>query len=199
MIKTINELEIQKLLSAAKKQNLRDYTMIFLALSTGLRVSELVGLYIEDVAPFGTVSSLLTVPSRISKNGKKREIPINDEARRVLHTFLLSRPVEPSITEQPFFLFVSKWTKKPLVTRDFQRIVNLLSISSFGRKISPHTLRHTFATMVLKHTNIRVVQELLGHARLNTTQIYTHVDLNDARIALDNFKLPDSDPHTLII
>lgn len=199
MIKTINELEIQKLLSAAKKQNLRDYTMIFLALSTGLRVSELVGLYIEDVAPFGTVSSLLTVPSRISKNGKKREIPINDEARRVLHTFLLSRPTEPSITEQPFYLFVSKWTKKHLVTRDFQRIVNLLSVSSIGRKISPHTLRHTFATMVLKHTNIRVVQELLGHARLNTTQIYTHVCLDDARVALDNFKLPDSDPGTLII
>lgn len=199
MIKTINKIEIQKLLSAAKKQSLRDYTMVHLALSTGLRVSEIVGLYIEDVARYGPVSNILTVPSRISKGGKKRHIPINEESRIVLQRYLSLRLEHYPVLNPDSFLFMSRYTFRPLNTRDFQRIVNLLSITSIGRKISPHTLRHTFATMVLKHTNLRVVQELLGHVRLNTTQIYTHVDLEDSRAAIENFRLPTSDSGTLII
>lgn len=199
MIKTINKIEIQKLLSAAEKQNLRDYTMVHLALSTGLRVSEIVGLYIEDVAPFGPVSNILTVPSRISKGGKQRQIPINEESRNVLQKYLTLRIEHFPPLNLDSFLFMSRYTFRQLNTRDFQRIVNLLSVPSIGRKISPHTLRHTFATMVLKHTNLRVVQELLGHARLNTTQIYTHVDLEDSRAAIENFKLPSTNSGTLII
>ncbi len=63
MIKIINAEEINTLLILASKQSIRDYTMIVLALSSGLRVSELVGLFYEDIAPYGVVSSILTVPS----------------------------------------------------------------------------------------------------------------------------------------
>lgn len=190
MIKTINDLEISDLLLAASKQDIRDYTMISLALSTGLRCSEIVGLFIEDIAPFRDVSTILTVPTRIGKNGKKREIPINSEARSIISSFLHVKELRKQPLDPISYLFVSHHSHRPLSSRDFQRIVHDLSISSINRSISPHTLRHTFATRLLKHTNIRVVQELLGHVNLQTTQIYTHVDINDARLAIDNFKLP---------
>ena len=190
MIKTINEEEINKLLSAAKKQNIRDFTMIYLALSTGLRVSELVGLFVEDVRPFREVSRVLTVPSRIGKNGKKREIPINHETKSVLLSFFRIKETRGEFTNSDSFLFVSRYTKNPLSSRDFQRIVHDLSVLSIGRPITPHTLRHTFATVLLKYTNLRVIQELLGHAWINTTQLYTHVSREDTQLAVDNFKLP---------
>lgn len=185
MIKTINDSEIKKLLSSAAKHNIRDFTMIHLALFTGLRVSELVGLFIEDVAPFGDVSTILTVPSRIAKNSKERQIPINDETRSIIIRWLqvkenCGHPLDPNR-----HLFLSHHTNNPLSSRDFQRIVRNLSVVSIGRAISPHTLRHTFATRLLKHTNLRVIQELLGHRNLQTTQIYTHVNSEDARLAVD--------------
>lgn len=190
MRKTINDDEIKKLLFYAGKNGLRDFTMIFLALSTGLRVAELVGLYLEDVAPFGEVSTILTVPSRVGKNGKKRDIPINEETRKVLSTYIhfkkdLNHPVNPDS-----YLFCSSRSHYSLFPRDFQRIVHDLSITAINRSITPHTLRHTFATRLLKHTNLRVVQELLGHANVQTTQIYTHVSMEDVQPVIENLNLP---------
>ena len=190
MIKTINQFEILNILSAAADRDIRDSTMIFLALSTGLRCSELIGLFIEDVAPFGQVSTILTVPTRIGKNGRKREIPINDDVRQAITAWLSLKSTRGHPKSPDSFLFLSHHTLKPLSSRDFQRIVHDTSIKAIGRSISPHTLRHTFATRLLKHTNLRVVQELLGHRNIQTTQIYTHVDLDDARAAINNSKFP---------
>ncbi len=184
MIKTINDSEISILLKAAKNQSLRDYTMIFLSLSTGLRCSEVVNLFIEDISPFGDVSTILIVPSRIAKNGKKRDIPINQQTRDILFNFKSFKKVHSEPTFPDSYLFLSKYTHNPLSSRDFQRIVKEYSITSIGRSISPHTLRHTFATRLLKHTNLRVIQELLGHSSIQTTQIYTHVDSSDAQLAI---------------
>ncbi|MBA7608981.1 Tyrosine recombinase XerD [subsurface metagenome] len=192
MINTINETEIQKLLSAAQLRDTRDFVMIFLALSTGLRVSELVGLFIEDVCPFNEVSRILSVPSRIGKGGKKRDIPLNQDTRDILTEFIRIKGIRQQLTNSDSFLFVSHHTRNPLSSRDFQRIVKNLSIKSIGRSITPHTLRHTYATRLLRHTNLRVIQELLGHAWLNTTQIYTHVSIDDAQQAISNFKLPST-------
>lgn len=185
MIKTINDAEISSLLSAAKKHSLRDYTMISLALSSGLRCSEIVGLFIEDFSPFGDVSTILTVPTRIAKNGKKREIPINQQTREFLFDFISFKEGHSEPTFPDSYLFISKFTGNPLSSRDFQRIVKELSILSIGHSISPHTLRHTFATRLLKHTNLRVIQELLGHSSIQTTQIYTHVNSSDSQLAID--------------
>jgi len=179
MIKIINEGEINKLLTKASKQDIRDFTMVYLALSTGLRCSELIGLYVEDIQPFGEISRILTVPTRIGKNGKKREIPINHETQSLLAKFFRIKGTRGEFMNSDSLVFVSKYSKKPLSTRDFQRIVKDLSIRSISRPISPHVLRHTFATRLLRHTNLRVVQETLGHARVQTTQIYTHININD--------------------
>lgn len=189
MIKTINEEEIKKLLSLAFTRDIRDYTMIHLTLATGLRCSELVGLLIEDIAPFDGVSSILTVSKKIAKRHNKREIPINQETRSILNTWLEFKSKNSQLINPDSFLFVSHFTHNPLSSRDFQRIVHDISVLSISRSISPHTLRHTFATRLLKHTNLRVIQELLGHKYLQTTQIYTHVDLDDARQAISKSNL----------
>ncbi|MBA7609453.1 Tyrosine recombinase XerD [subsurface metagenome] len=189
MIKTINEIEIKKLLELSFKQSRRDFTMIYLSLQTGLRVSEVVGLYIEDVSPFGEVSSFLTVPQRIAKKGKKRLIPINDETRNIIRSFLESKSYFPQFSKPDNYLFLSRYTNNPLSPRDFQRIVKTYALESIGRPISPHTLRHTFATRLLKHTNLRVIQELLGHVSIQTTQIYTHVTSEDTELAIDKLRI----------
>ena len=190
MVKIILEGEITKLLADAKDRDIRDFTMIYLALQTGLRVSELVGLYIEDIAPFGEISRLLIVPSRIGKNSKKRDIPMNSETRTLLAHFLRIKETRKQPIHLDSYLFVSHHTHNPLSSRDFQRIVKDISSSSLGRSITPHTLRHTFATRLLRHTNLRVVQETLGHARVQTTQIYTHPGIDDLTSAINNNKLP---------
>ena len=190
MVNIIIEDEIKKLLSAAKDSDIRDFTIIYLALSTGLRVSELVGLFNEDIFPYDEVTSILVVPSRIAKNGRTRKIPINHETRLVLSTFISYKVTRKEPMSLDSYFFVSHHTHNPLSSRDFQRIVKELSISSIGRSITPHTLRHTFATRLLKHTNLRVVQEALGHARIQTTQIYTHPGIDDISSAINSNKLP---------
>ncbi len=189
MRKTINDIEIKKLLEFSFNQSRRDFTMIYLALQTGLRVSEVVGLYIEDIAPFKEVSTILTVPQRIAKKGKKRAIPINEETRQILKSFLESKNHFPEFSKPDNYLFLSRYTNKPLSSRDFQRIVKTYAIESISRPISPHTLRHTFATRLMKHANLRVIQELLGHVSIQTTQIYTHVTSEDTELAIDKLRI----------
>jgi len=190
MINILNDEEIQKIFTAAHGRGNRDYTMIFLAISTGLRCSELIGLYIEDIAPYGDVSTILIVPSRIGKNSKRRQIPINDDVRFTISRYINYKHITGEPTDSNSYLFVSRYSNNPLSSRDFQRIVHDISISSIGRSVTPHTLRHTFATRLLNHTNIRVIQELLGHANLQTTQIYTHPNISDKQLAIENSKLP---------
>ncbi|GAJ12213.1 unnamed protein product, partial [marine sediment metagenome] len=105
MINTINETEIQKLLSAAQLRDTRDFVMIFLALSSGLRCSELVGLFIEDVHPFDEVSRILTVPTRLGKGGKKRDIPLNQDTRDIITEFIRIKEVRNQFTNSDSFLF----------------------------------------------------------------------------------------------
>jgi len=186
MIKIINSEEINALLRFASEQSIRDYTMVVLAVSTGLRVSEIVGLFVEDISPYGVISPILTVPSRIAKRKKERQIPLSSETQEVLSRYFNIPHFLEHLSKPDNHLFFTKFTYNPLNPRDFQRIVKELSIASIGRPISPHTLRHTFATRLLKHSNLRVVQELLGHSDIHNTQIYTHVNISDAQLAIEN-------------
>jgi len=186
MVKTISTEEISALLSLALKNGIRDYTLVFLAISSGLRVSELVGLFVEDILPYGVISPILTVPSRIAKRKKERQIPLSSETQSVLTDYIHYFHVAGHIFKPDSHLFFTKFTFNPLSPRDFQRIIKELSVASIGRAISPHTLRHTFATRLLRHSNLRVVQELLGHSDIHNTQIYTHVNISDAQLAIEN-------------
>ena len=177
--------EIDLLLSEAKNQSLRDYTMILLALNTGLRNSEIIGLTIETVRPYDVISNIIQLPGSIAKGGTSRDIPLRPDIRDALEIFLKLRFTQEGSLSPSSFLFVSKYTRRPLSPRDFQRILQKISVKVLGKSINPHILRHTFATKLLTVSNLRIVQKLLGHKNISTTQIYTHPNNNDLVTAVE--------------
>ncbi|MCX5777397.1 MAG: tyrosine recombinase XerC [Candidatus Firestonebacteria bacterium] len=147
-----------------KEEDDRDRAILELLYSTGIRVSELTGLNKESV---DLTNGLVRV---FGKGSKERIVPIGDRAKEALKTYLAKKSVE---TKE---LFINR-KKKRLDTRTIRHILDKWSKSSkLGKHISPHSIRHSFATHLLDAgADLRSVQELLGHANLSTTQIYTHV------------------------
>lgn len=150
---------------------LRDRAILHLFYAAGLRVSELVGLRIEDVhEEMGYLRCF-------GKGGKERVVPIGSravETTRAYRRELRPQLVDGMATDR---LFVSR-TGRPLDrTNCWRLVVKYARQLGIGGKVSPHTLRHTFATHLLRGgADLRTVQEMLGHADVATTQIYTHVD-----------------------
>lgn len=152
-----------------KPLTLRDKAMLELAYATGLRVSELIGLNLEDVSLEASY-----VRCR-GKGGKERIVPLGTWARRALE-FYLSQGREKLTPKGEKALFLNGRGKR-LTRQGFWKILNKYARGvNLKQKITPHILRHSFATHLLENgADLRVVQELLGHASLATTQIYTHL------------------------
>ncbi len=155
--------EIDKLLDAARS-NIRDFSIISFILFTGVRVSELVNLKINNV---NIKESYIKVKG---KGEKERMIPLSDELSVLLKEYLKQRNTDSD------FLFISKFSDKftplsiQLIVKKYSKKANL------QKKVSPHKLRHTFATLALEAgVSPITISELLGHSSLNTTMKYTHV------------------------
>ena len=136
--------------------------------STGLRVSELVNLKVRDVDLIG--GTLRTV----GKGRKERMVPMGSYSIQAIRSYLKALTPEQSEPDRPLF---RNQRRGRLTDRSVRRILNryLLQVS-VARRISPHSLRHSFATHLLdRGADLRSVQELLGHSSLTTTQVYTHV------------------------
>ena len=146
---------------------LRDRAILETLYSTGMRVSELVGLNIGRVDFIGGMVKVY------GKGKKERLIPIGDRALRAIRDYLGK---EPSDKKENQAIFLNK-SRSRLTDRGVQNLINKYVLrTSLKEKISPHTLRHSFATHLLdRGADLRSIQELLGHASLSTTQIYTHV------------------------
>lgn len=182
---TLTDDEISKLLSVSKTISTRNYILISLALATGLRNSELCNLTIECVRSYEIIPNIMMLPGTIAKGGTGREIPLNADTREKLETFLAWKETNGEDLSPVSPLFVSKFSHNKLSPRDIQRIVNTISNISIGRTIHPHILRHTFATRLLNVSNLRIVQKVLGHCNIQTTQIYTHPSSNELADAVD--------------
>ncbi len=171
--KFMTEEQVNALLNTPKDTDLlgaRDKAMLEVIYSTGLRVSELVGLNRADV-DFNT--GILKVRGK----GKKERIsPISPTALAAVGKYLGLRQHIVSDTEPELPLFINKHGQR-LSTRSVRRKLDKYLIEAhLDPDISPHTLRHSFATHMLNHgADLRVVQELLGHQSLSTTQVYTHL------------------------
>ena len=173
VVHTVNESQVESLLAApdvSTPLGLRERTMLELMYASGLRVSELVALKLVEV-------SLNDGVLRVTGKGSKtRLVPFGEEARRWIERYLkeargiiLNGQMDDALfvtgrggpmTRQMFWILIKKHAKKAEITGP----------------LSPHTLRHAFATHLLNHgADLRVVQLLLGHADISTTQIYTHV------------------------
>lgn len=147
----------------------RDRAMLELLYSSGLRVGELANLNVEDV---NLKEGLVKV---LGKGNKERLVPVGKKAREALSSYLVEKTLKKKNDRA---LFVSRNGRR-LDTRSIRRVVLKYSRAlGIHGKVSPHTLRHTFATHLLQSgADLRVIQELLGHASLSTTQKYTHLDI----------------------
>ncbi|MFH1791604.1 MAG: tyrosine-type recombinase/integrase, partial [Candidatus Omnitrophota bacterium] len=136
--------------------------------SAGLRVSELVGINVADV---DFISGIVKV---LGKGRVERLTPIGDKAVMAVRRYMERRNKEGWGRQTA--LFLNKYGKR-ITDRSIRRVVDkYIAVAAIKEKISPHSLRHSFATHLLnKGADLRSVQELLGHKNLSTTQIYTHV------------------------
>jgi integrase/recombinase XerC len=148
---------------------LRDLAVLEVLYGAGLRVSECCSLRRDDV---DLRRGLVTV---VGKGSKIRRVPIGEPAVDALRAWLThGRPALAHDTSPPDAVFLNR-RGRPLTTRDARRIVERFPLPD-GRRLHPHALRHAYATHLLEGgADLRAVQELLGHADLATTQIYTHV------------------------
>jgi integrase/recombinase XerC len=180
--KNLTEAEIEALLFApdvSTARGRRDRAIVEVMYSAGTRAAETVGLDVTDV-------DLAHGIARVFGKGRKERIaPIGSHACRALEQYLRDpeRPRPLAGHERALFLSLAG---ERLTTRSLQRIVGALALAAGVRRATPHTLRHSFATHLLdRGADLRSVQELLGHAHLVTTQIYTHVSTEHLREAYE--------------
>lgn len=171
---SLAESDIEKLLQAPDLESaygLRDRCMLELMYSSGLRVSELVGLQLNQV------NANLGLVRLVGKGNKERVVPVGEEALHWLSRYLeQARPELQKSTAPGDALFLS--SRGSAITRQafWQNIKKHLLKAGVKTVFSPHSLRHAFATHLLNHgADLRTVQMLLGHSSLSTTQIYTHI------------------------
>lgn len=170
----LTQKEIEAILEAAQKvrsKEQRDYVIIELFYASGMRVSELVDLKLTSVNfDIGFVRA-------VGKGSKERIIPIGKSAREAL--LFYCEKIRPRLANASTgdVLFISRLGKK-ISRQSIWKIIKMYArLAGIKKNIKPHTLRHTFATHLLEHgADLRSVQEMLGHADISTTQIYTHVD-----------------------
>jgi integrase/recombinase XerC len=175
--KFLTEEEMIKLLEAPSKDDLfglRDRAILESLYSTGMRIAELVGLNIEDI---DFISGVVRVRG---KGKKERLLPIGEKALSILREYLDKRK------EQKTELFLNRNGRR-LTDRGIRDILEkYIRLTSLKENISPHTLRHSFATHLLNRgADLRSVQELLGHVNLSTTQIYTHLSTERLKSVYD--------------
>lgn len=170
--KSLTEADVEKLLAAPECDialGLRDKAMLETLYATGLRVSELTGL------THGEVSLDMGIVRVTGKGGKERLVPLGEEAHDWIRRYLSDARPGLARGRLSNALFLTN-RGGPMTRQAFWYVVKRYARLSGLRSVSPHTLRHAFATHLINHgADLRVVQLLLGHADISTTQIYTHV------------------------
>jgi integrase/recombinase XerC len=181
----LEKKEVLGLIDSIPEQNaleFRNKTILMLLYASGLRISELTGLDLKNV---DFKEGILRVRG---KGNKERIVPTGEKTRRMLVQYLSFRKELDSVKGIHEALFLTKSGKR-IQDRMVRYILNrAIQELSLQKHVSPHTLRHTFATHLLENgANIRVIQEMLGHSSLSTTQIYTHLTTEKLKENYDQF------------
>jgi integrase/recombinase XerD len=171
---TLNIRQMQNLLEAPTLDDEfaeRDIALLELLYATGLRASEVCGLRIDEV------NLRVGVLRCMGKGGKERIVPIGRTAVDALDSYLAKLRPRLHRPRSGAYVFLSR-TGRPLTRGSVWELIKKYAVRAGLRdKVTPHTMRHSFATHLLQGgADLRIVQELLGHASVTTTQIYTHVD-----------------------
>ena len=201
--KTINIEQIHALLDAllchagTKKQfrrGIRNYTMACIMLEAGLRVGEIVQLRKSDLWFNSRPVMSIIIRPEIAKNKKEREIPVSTKLSDAITQMYNSYWCNDTQFNY-HFAFWQNNSSIPLTTRQVERVITATAEKAIGRPVNPHMLRHTFADRLRKVTDLRTVQELLGHSRITSTQIYTHPNGEDKRNAINGLERQHSESY----
>lgn len=181
--KYLSHEEVDCLLTTAQKdtseEGVRLYALLELLYATGMRISELVTLPMAALNYTKSGNNYTVAEYFIirGKGNKERVLPLHQKAKKALEEFLLFRPKHLTAPQNKW-VFFSRSKAGHLTRQRVCQLLNTLSINAGidPKRVSPHVLRHSFASHLLHNgANLRIVQELLGHASLSTTQIYTHI------------------------
>jgi len=186
--KVLLEEDIDKLLdiNLVDQFSIRNKAMLEMMYATGMRVSELINVKVFDI---DFESDLVRI---IGKGSKERVVPLGDYAIYYIKKYYLEERSKFLIKGENDYLFLNNHGN-PMTRQGFFKIIkNLAQEQNIQKDFSPHTLRHSFATHLLKHgADLRSIQEMLGHSDISTTQIYTNLSFNEVK---DNYS--DSHPHS---
>lgn len=187
IIETLTELESLKILDyftlqkesqAQANLHTRDQLIVLLMLDAGLRVGEVVQQTVGDLNIAGSPVNVLRIRKEITKTITGREVPVTIRLHDAIQLMWLNT-WQPHKFEPWMFAFATSPNGLPITIRQIQRMIKTVSKLTIGKAIHPHVLRHTFATRLMRSCNIRIVQQLLGHASLQSTQVYTHPNSED--------------------
>jgi integrase/recombinase XerD len=171
---TLNELEVNRLLSVDLKSRafpLRDRAMLELLYASGLRISELAGARLEHL---NLEERFIRV---VGKGSKTRIIPVGREACDAIGRYLAAERPALVARRTGSEIFLARHGRRLTTQRIWQVVKEIAQFGGFTINIYPHLLRHSFATHLLSNgADLRIIQELLGHADISTTEVYTHVD-----------------------
>ncbi len=190
--KALTIKEITSLIDATKRESdpisLRDHAIIELLYGTGARVSEIVGIDINDFSQSEVEGIPITVLKLRGKGSKERMVPMGSFAKTALDEYLVR--IRPNLLAKSKFarvetaLFLNQRGSRLSRQSAWQMISDAADATGLTGKVSPHVFRHSYATHLLDGgADIRVVQELLGHASVTTTQIYTLITIDKVREA----------------
>ena len=176
--------ELREVRGKAQKA-IRNYVMAVIMLEAGVRVGELVQLTVGDLFYSGEPVKTLQIRAEIAKRGIPRSIPCSS---------LLTNALVAYKAKSNFLLACSHDTQAfpagsntgTITVRQVQRIIRHAAMASIHRSIHPHILRHTFGSRLMRVANARVVQQLLGHQNLSSTQIYCHPNGDDLKKAIES-------------
>jgi integrase/recombinase XerD len=171
---TLNEIQVEQLLDAIDTKHplgLRDRAMVELLYASGLRISELTNARLENL---NLDDGMIRVTG---KGNKTRIVPVGKKAREAIQTYLDRERPELVGKKTGSHIFLSRRGTNLTTVRAWQIVKKIAKNSGLEANIYPHLLRHSFATHLLGNgADLRIIQEMLGHADISTTQIYTHVD-----------------------
>jgi len=170
----LSEAEVERLLSAPMPETpfgLRDHALLEVLYASGLRAGEIVGLRLEG---FLRDDNLLRV---VGKGNRERIVPIGEKAIAALEAWLTRGRPQWVKARTGGEIFLGEHGRRLTSARLWQIVRDAAKLAGIEKRIWPHLLRHSFATHLLSHgADLRAIQEMLGHASLATTQVYTHVD-----------------------
>ena len=182
---TLNKVQVDRLLEVdltGRPYPLRDQAMLELLYASGLRISELTSVRLENLDLEERVVRV------IGKGWKTRLVPVGRTACEALEKYITQERVQLVSKRTGNEVFLSRHGRKLTTQRVWQIVKEIVAIAGFETNVYPHLLRHSFATHLLGNgADLRIIQELLGHADISTTQIYTHVDQSRLKLVHKQF------------